>query len=965
MKTNRNSESAEFGNTLEVILQERVLTIPDYQRGYSWGKQQLGEFLDDLELLPIDERQYMGVLTMQRVGEEIHVVDGQQRLITILVFCAEIRACLLNGGGGAEVDPWLTRLYALLWVDAHKVAPRLEYESQSEENETLAEILRANGNEEKHEISIYSENLRSAAKLFREHLGQVTLGKRVNYARRVLELLYFEVYFIDEWQSFVVFECLNNRGKKLSLMELLKNRLLYISTLLAADNAPETRRMIRSKVNEAWKHIYKTLGTIKVELEEPDTTFLRDHWIMRWGHKRSMKDAFKGYLLGELFHARRTSENRIDWLYLDSDLRDARRFFGDLRRPSGDAKRRKEVQALWENHFDLTRSFIDAEVTDETLADALRNDLNNLVRVGRAFAPGPQAQEIEPGSVRKELDRIFPSYLTRATATRLNADEITSYCAELNQAIDCWSCLFRPDAVARLFGQEVEQDQSLRVKALGNWLRRLNDLEFTAGRPLAMAALLRLRGKPEAGVFDCVLRLMTRLERLAFLDSLAGCPGTRDKVQELAREFWEESAAKPLETAFASAGEELDEIAGHSRNVYDALADRVKRKYSSERGTGFYGMVNVLPYLLFEYEYALQVELAGPGEGGVVIVGYERCKAEQLSVEHVFPKTPAPEDWPAFFSDQMLDAQQRQILTHSLGNLVYVTGRFNCQVSNSAYDVKRPHYMAEPGEPGDTHGTLGTREIAKINDWNPAAILKRGTELLEFVERRWRVILGTREEKARLLRLDFLPALLEVAAPTLRADLADRPLINVTTTRGGGNMLRNDQRFSPMGTLGELFGRHLQRPFWFSADVTSRALLADLQYEDLVLAVVTKDYASLEVMLPSNWPGAVNGYFQGLDDRERRVLTLAFVQHLPPTQVVKLFDPGSVTPRYVSQVKAMAKAQVRNLNAQFQGAWDILKRLIIEGTAADSDPLCRVAEDWRQVVSAILDELFEAEQVMG
>lgn len=40
--------------SLQELFNNRIFRVPDYQRGYAWEQQQVGEFLDDLELLSPD-----------------------------------------------------------------------------------------------------------------------------------------------------------------------------------------------------------------------------------------------------------------------------------------------------------------------------------------------------------------------------------------------------------------------------------------------------------------------------------------------------------------------------------------------------------------------------------------------------------------------------------------------------------------------------------------------------------------------------------------------------------------------------------------------------------------------------------------------------------------------------------------------------------------------------------------------
>lgn len=52
----------------------------------------------------------------------------------------------------------------------------------------------------------------------------------------------------DDYDVFVAFETMNNRGKRLTNLELLKNRLIYLTTLYDDDvltrrtNLPSARR---------------------------------------------------------------------------------------------------------------------------------------------------------------------------------------------------------------------------------------------------------------------------------------------------------------------------------------------------------------------------------------------------------------------------------------------------------------------------------------------------------------------------------------------------------------------------------------------------------------------------------------------------------------------------------------------------------------------------------------------------
>src|SRR5258706_7967763 len=105
---------------LQRIFTDRLFRVPDYQRGYSWGEDQLEDFWHDLMHIPAGRKHYTGVLTLELVSQKVfeswpedrwlieksgfqpyYVVDGQQRLTTAVIL---IRCILERIAPGAELN---------------------------------------------------------------------------------------------------------------------------------------------------------------------------------------------------------------------------------------------------------------------------------------------------------------------------------------------------------------------------------------------------------------------------------------------------------------------------------------------------------------------------------------------------------------------------------------------------------------------------------------------------------------------------------------------------------------------------------------------------------------------------------------------------------------------------------------------------------------------------------------------
>ena len=95
--------------SLKSIFKDRIFKIPDHQRGYAWTTKQLKDFWEDLVNLPPDKFHYTGLLSLKRVEKNIwenwnderwlveerrfkafHIVGGQQRLTTFVIFIQAI-----------------------------------------------------------------------------------------------------------------------------------------------------------------------------------------------------------------------------------------------------------------------------------------------------------------------------------------------------------------------------------------------------------------------------------------------------------------------------------------------------------------------------------------------------------------------------------------------------------------------------------------------------------------------------------------------------------------------------------------------------------------------------------------------------------------------------------------------------------------------------------------------------------
>lgn len=330
---------------LSLLFQNRLFRIPDYQRGYAWQQSQLADFWDDLINLQQDRYHYIGLLSLKSLGRKetkdwgsdlwmvdkgfkaCHIVDGQQRLTTFVILLNEIICFVreLDENKGKKDDE------IVLGYDTLKdVVAKYIYQSRPPMNQITtylfgyevdnpsADYLRYKIFGEPYSGTVnetyYTKNLKFAKSFFRENLTALYENEGIEginnlYLKLTLKLM-FNIHEIDDdYDVFVAFETMNNRGKKLTNLELLKNRLIYLTTLYSDEKFDEMEKShLRKQINDAWKEVYFQLGRNKnVPLSDDD--FLRAHWTIYFAYSRRKGDDYIRFLLNK-FSAKNIFEKK-------------------------------------------------------------------------------------------------------------------------------------------------------------------------------------------------------------------------------------------------------------------------------------------------------------------------------------------------------------------------------------------------------------------------------------------------------------------------------------------------------------------------------------------------------------------------------------------------------------------------------------------------------------------------------
>ena len=255
-----------------------VLSIPRYQRPYSWDKDEVEDYWNDL--VSMETIPFIGsvVLNNEHLKSDgyLEVIDGQQRLLTTTIFMSALRDfCKKNG--------------------LENVAERIQRLAISREDKTGKEEFRIRCGatlEEYFESRVQSfDEVQYSGKLTKEHkrvkknkaFFEEKITEYVNtvdtksekQARvqelwtTVGELTVIEIIISNDDDAYTVFETVNARGKDLSVADLLKN---WIFKQVGDDD-----KKIES-AKKKWSEIETNINQVDAEV----SSFLRQFWISKY-----------------------------------------------------------------------------------------------------------------------------------------------------------------------------------------------------------------------------------------------------------------------------------------------------------------------------------------------------------------------------------------------------------------------------------------------------------------------------------------------------------------------------------------------------------------------------------------------------------------------------------------------------------------------------------------------------------
>ncbi len=264
----------------EILFANNKFRIPEFQRNYSWGEDQIEDFWNDL--MDDSDSNFIGsfVLNYENLKTEkeesphfghIDIIDGQQRVITISLFLAVIRNIAKiekftelanriqrNTLGFEDPVDGQTTTRIICGESLHD----FYITNVQKENSDIFSVVTS----EKEKKLVVDNALFFKAKIEEEFKNAPNKEEKLKEIySRVRKIITIQIRIDDEDDAFEIFETLNARGINLTLGDLLKNLIFG-------------KLKDKPDLKARWETIISNLKEVKIDLAR----FIRYFYISKY-----------------------------------------------------------------------------------------------------------------------------------------------------------------------------------------------------------------------------------------------------------------------------------------------------------------------------------------------------------------------------------------------------------------------------------------------------------------------------------------------------------------------------------------------------------------------------------------------------------------------------------------------------------------------------------------------------------
>ena len=261
----------EATNIKDLFSRSGSYIIPSYQRAYSWGTRQLEQFIEDLR--DTSGKYYLGHFLFEAPEDtkEKFLIDGQQRLTTVVIFFSCIRNSLLRYSEDEGLKKKCNYISDHYLREPYEDKPHL-YTVENDRTFFMHEIIDRDDFYPDEELKSSSQKrIRECRMYFDTIFSKEKKEALLKWIEIVEEATVTEYRVTRKAEAAQIFAFQNDRGKPLSNLEVLKSFFMLQIYLRSGKKQDDYIK----DLNDSFRNIYESI--VLTDTKEDD--ILRYFWM--------------------------------------------------------------------------------------------------------------------------------------------------------------------------------------------------------------------------------------------------------------------------------------------------------------------------------------------------------------------------------------------------------------------------------------------------------------------------------------------------------------------------------------------------------------------------------------------------------------------------------------------------------------------------------------------------------------
>jgi hypothetical protein len=239
-------------NVGTLFAQERFYRIPSYQRPFSWDDEQFDDLILDTKDADRNAPYFIGTMVLHKEADgTLAVVDGQQRLTSLLILLACLRDAIEDPQYKNGIQDKIMQQKRV--IDGIPERVRVEVKDRAVFHKVVVETGGTLTKLDEKDLTAPQRRYFIAAQIFHNRISGLNQQQKQDLVTFITQKCVLISLLADSFeQAFRLFEIVNDRGKQLRRIDVLKSINISPDVI--------TQETVRSRVAQKWEETEEEVG---------------------------------------------------------------------------------------------------------------------------------------------------------------------------------------------------------------------------------------------------------------------------------------------------------------------------------------------------------------------------------------------------------------------------------------------------------------------------------------------------------------------------------------------------------------------------------------------------------------------------------------------------------------------------------------------------------------------------------